>query len=751
MTLKLSIIIVHYKVREELFRCLDSIKKSEPNLTYEIIVVDNHEKLNIKNDLKKRFRKVKYIKSKKDIGFSAGNNLGASIASGEFLFFLAPDCLIYKNTIENLILFMESKKNIGVAAPILLGTNENPYQLQLSKKHTQLRTIFGLSFIDKIFTNNSILKDYWQKRWDKTKIREVNVVFESAFIVRKSLFEKIGGFDEHFFLYFEETDFCKRIKEAGYKIFIFPRAKVIQIRTVNTNKNNSNIQEIFRQRRLPYLIKHFELVKNILTERFLRIEKEELLFLLILLLGIFLRFYNINLNTGFYSEVGDNLLDIKNAYVHNYIPLIGAPTSHPWLYFGPLFYWMYGLILILSRFDPISHAYFGASIASLVIIFNYFFIKKIINQKVALISSFLISTSPLYLIASNVGRFIYVVPLLIYPFIYILYQIVFGKKRQFFLLAFILGVILNFHYSPLILIPFFITVFIIKSIKPTNKEILKMFLGFVIPLSPLLIYDISHKFIMMRNLFLWFPYRILLFLGLYKVHEASVYITPDKNISFFRFVYNSFIPENSFFPLELFIVFLIFTYFAWQVIKVFKKKFINDVWLILLPWAIWGYAGIFIHGSPPLHYFVPLFPLPILIFSMLFADISEKKIVKYFIMFVLFFFTILNFNYYFSNKWFFPKGPINYEVKQKIAKFIVKDSNHKKYVLHRIGFNDTLPNEFKSDYVYLLWLYGNEPAKKASLQYTIIEDKAKIPKQFSPMEKLFFVNSDIVVERKATE
>src|SRR5438045_315552 len=124
----------------------------------------------------------------------------------------------------------------------------------------------------------------------------------------------------------------------------------------------------------------------ILSQKYLaKVKKEHVFFLLVLILGTFLRFYHIGQHINFIAEVGDNLLDIKNAYIHKQILLIGPPTSHSWLFFGPLFYWIYGPILILSGFNPVSHAYFGASISLLILIANYYFIRKIFSETVAMI------------------------------------------------------------------------------------------------------------------------------------------------------------------------------------------------------------------------------------------------------------------------------------------------------------------------------------------------------------------------------
>src|SRR3989344_3100604 len=98
----LSIIIVHYKVKDELFNCIKSILNSKPKTKYEIIVVDNDEENIIEKDLKDRYPKVRYIKTPKNIGFGAGCNLGAKFAKGNYLFFLNPDTRVLPESLDNL-------------------------------------------------------------------------------------------------------------------------------------------------------------------------------------------------------------------------------------------------------------------------------------------------------------------------------------------------------------------------------------------------------------------------------------------------------------------------------------------------------------------------------------------------------------------------------------------------------------------------------------------------------------------------
>src|SRR3989344_286809 len=98
----ISIIIVNYKVEEEVINCITSILNSKPKVNFEIIVVDNDEKNIIEKDLKDRYPKVRYIETPKNIGFGAGCNLGAKFAKGNYLFFLNPDTRVLPESLDNL-------------------------------------------------------------------------------------------------------------------------------------------------------------------------------------------------------------------------------------------------------------------------------------------------------------------------------------------------------------------------------------------------------------------------------------------------------------------------------------------------------------------------------------------------------------------------------------------------------------------------------------------------------------------------
>lgn len=253
---EVSIIIVKYRSEKYLPACLASIGK-DPR--WEVIIVDN---------------------DKENVGYGAGCNNGARRAKGEFLFFLNPDTVVLPGTIDNLIFFIREggginsplrcePKRVGIVAPLLLDKNKIPYLLQGAGELTPLGAVFAFSFLNKLWPNNPLSRKYWLTDWDKKGIREVAVVPGTAFMIRGKIFEEIGGFDEKFFLYFEENDLCKRVKEVGWRIFIEPQAKVIHFWKGSTPKNGK-IKKIFCQSRFYYFKKHWGILPAIIVESFLR-------------------------------------------------------------------------------------------------------------------------------------------------------------------------------------------------------------------------------------------------------------------------------------------------------------------------------------------------------------------------------------------------------------------------------------------------------------------------------------------------
>lgn len=212
MAEKLSIIIVNYKSEKYLAKCVSSIKEKILGVDYEIIVVNNDD-LDIKCP-----GEIKLINTGKNIGFGAACNAGAKIAQGEILCFLNPDTEIISENIGELLKKLEDNKKIAVIGPKLVMENGKIQWWCAGKEFTFWRLI----------KNNIGLIDS-KKIWESEKEISADWVSGAALFMKREVFEKVGGFDEDFFMYFEDENLCRRIKKLGYEVLYCPEFSILHL------------------------------------------------------------------------------------------------------------------------------------------------------------------------------------------------------------------------------------------------------------------------------------------------------------------------------------------------------------------------------------------------------------------------------------------------------------------------------------------------------------------------------------------
>jgi len=264
-----SIIIVHYKAKKELFECLKSIYRSQTKVSYEIIVVDNDEEKTVSQELSHEFSKVLYIANSTNNGWGGGVNIGLKKAKGEYVYLLNPDTIIKTGAIDSLVEFMNHQANAGVVSSTLLDTSGKPYKLQGTGNLTPLAALFAFSFLNTYFPRNPVSKEFWLLGIDRQHIFSLAVAPLSAALIKKVTLKKIGGFDEDFFLYFEEYDIARKLQKLELKSYIHPDSKVIHLWGQSTKYINSPEHE-YQKSRMIYFKKYYGLVWAILLETILR-------------------------------------------------------------------------------------------------------------------------------------------------------------------------------------------------------------------------------------------------------------------------------------------------------------------------------------------------------------------------------------------------------------------------------------------------------------------------------------------------
>lgn len=703
---KLSIIIVYYSGKRDLFDCLKSISRNSPDISYEVIVVNNSADESIK-DRVNRYKNCKYIKSPGNIGYGAGNNYGVKNSSGEYVLILNPDTKVKKGSIDVLFDTLTSDKKIGIAAPNLFHSDGKMFDQLGSRKLTPMRGIVALSFLNKLFPKNPISQKYWLHDLDMNKKREVDVVPGACFILKKSEFFKTGMFDEQFFLYFEESDFCKRYKEKiGKKIVITPHSKVIH--HWEAVKSDLKHQKIFEKSRKYYFQKHYGIFWSLVVEIFARFSKYLAGLSLIVIWAFFLRFYQFQDRISFHSEIGFEYLEIKNYLENGLLPLHGPPTSHEWLTFGPYYYYLMFPIFLFTNSHPLSGAYFFRILGALLPIFCYMAFRKVFDRKFSTLAAFLITTSPLFITLSLSARFFSLLPLFSLPFLIFVFKKRLTKK-DFFWLFFILSFLINIHYSAGILV--FIPIYrLLKNIN--RKTVLFSVFGFVLPFLPLVIYSFKTGSYSIFKFFAWIGYRFT------KGVTDFTYLSDTLSffLSFFAkisdFLSQILLKSNEFFVL----VFFLLLFFTIVRIEFTNQKFRQKIYPVFLILFI-GFGALFIQKDIGEHYLVPVYLPLILIYSYIFymGLIYFKKATL-----VLLCFLFINSLYFCLTFQKDEKEP-SYNLQVQVAKAIKKDAQGKSFSIARKGQFDYYEGNFADNYRYLLCWIGDKSQKDTETIYIIDE------------------------------
>jgi len=218
----LSIITVIHNDRENILRQLRSIKNGLINFQFEQWVVDNGSEDGSSDEIAKEFPKVNLIKNTDNKGFAAANNQAVKKSSGDFLLFLNPDMVILPGTLDKIIIWMQSRIDVGIASCKLIDENgefnEGAKPRRFPKITDQLAIILKLPHFFP-----SILKNYLYSDFNPNEEREVDTVRGSFMIMRKSFVDAVGyAFDPRFFIWFEDVDICKECWNRGLKVLYTP-------------------------------------------------------------------------------------------------------------------------------------------------------------------------------------------------------------------------------------------------------------------------------------------------------------------------------------------------------------------------------------------------------------------------------------------------------------------------------------------------------------------------------------------------
>jgi GT2 family glycosyltransferase len=222
----LSVIILNYNTRDFLRQCLQSIKKTQ-GIAPEVMVVDNASTDGSAVMVKENFPEVKLIVNQKNIGFAAGNNQGVKKAKGKYILFLNPDTLVQPETLKTMVDYLKKHPRTGAATCRVELTNGQLDYACHRGFPTPWNALAYFSGLAKLFPQNKLFNGYTLNYLSLKKTHEIDSACGAFLMVRREAGEESHWWDEDYFWYGEDLDFCYRLKEKGWRIDYVPQTKII--------------------------------------------------------------------------------------------------------------------------------------------------------------------------------------------------------------------------------------------------------------------------------------------------------------------------------------------------------------------------------------------------------------------------------------------------------------------------------------------------------------------------------------------
>lgn len=250
----LSIIIINYNTKKLLEGCLESIKKYTTGISYEVLVFDNASKDGSKEYLKKIEKLDKHVRTvfnEKNIGFGGGNNYLLRKAKGKYILLLNSDTYLTKNIFSEMLSWMDAHPKAGIVTSALKN-QDGSYQGTGGYFPTLTRVGALMLFLDDVPFVNKFVKPFHPMRnnlpFSKgtsfyTKERRIDWVTGAFFLMRKDVYEDVGDFDDDYFMYVEEVDYCYRAQEYGWQVYYLPRWEIVHLGGASSGKSFPIISE----------------------------------------------------------------------------------------------------------------------------------------------------------------------------------------------------------------------------------------------------------------------------------------------------------------------------------------------------------------------------------------------------------------------------------------------------------------------------------------------------------------------------
>jgi hypothetical protein len=253
--LDISIIIISWNTAGLLKDCLDSILRSPAACEREIIVVDNASHDGSPEMVETDFPSVKLIRNPENYGFAKANNIGIKAAAGKYVCLANSDTLIRDDCLDKLCAYLDSHPDIAVLGPKLLWTDLT-LQWSCRKFPTLWNTLCPALGLTRLFPRAACFSGEHMGYFKHDRVIEADALVGAFLMVRQAAIDAIGLMDENYFFYCEEIDWCKRFKNAGWKVVFFPDAQVVHLGQGSASKEPDRFKREYMLSNVRYWKKH---------------------------------------------------------------------------------------------------------------------------------------------------------------------------------------------------------------------------------------------------------------------------------------------------------------------------------------------------------------------------------------------------------------------------------------------------------------------------------------------------------------
>ncbi len=239
--MKLSIIIPLYNSKSVIEVTLDAVYSSQVNFDYEVIIVDDHSPQDEVALITQKYlsdpqlaRKTQIYRNEVNLGFGRTNNVGLAKAKGDYILLLNSDTKLDPDNLQTMVDFMESRPDVGAATCKLVMANGEIDKASRRGEPNLVRSFFRLFGLQKLFPK--WFGGYNQLDKDPNQEAELEACSGAYLFMRRKAYQATGGFDERYFMYAEDLDLCRSIREAGFKIWWYPKTSCVHYRGQSTRK-----------------------------------------------------------------------------------------------------------------------------------------------------------------------------------------------------------------------------------------------------------------------------------------------------------------------------------------------------------------------------------------------------------------------------------------------------------------------------------------------------------------------------------